>query len=69
VTGSIKSRLLLTFRTTPATGRGIGVKEEDRCPNWKKGVFRPCTVDVSSDRNEKEATSTGGSGMLRWLKR
>jgi hypothetical protein len=69
VTGLIKSTGSLLLTCTNPSGPVVGVKEEDRCPNWKKGVFLPCTVDASSDGNEKESTSTGGSGMLGWLKR
>ncbi len=34
-----------------------GISEEDRCPNWRKGIYKPCngednskTTDASSEK-------------------
>ncbi|KAK1735306.1 hypothetical protein QTG54_013920 [Skeletonema marinoi] len=25
-----------------------GISEEDRCPNWRKGIYKPCIQDNST---------------------
>lgn len=41
-----------------------GVKEEDRCPNWKKGARWPCGADSGAaedgDAQKETAASRGG---------
>jgi len=33
-----------------------GIDEEDRCPNWRKGIYKPCQVDdVAQQSNAQKA--------------
>jgi hypothetical protein len=44
-----------------------GVKEEDRCPNWKTG--RPCSSTAASNASSSgdNKNKGGGGGIMGWF--